>query len=64
MEILQQLCEAVPEFWPNHWVPHYDNVPAHKVLSSSFKPKNRLLKWNTHSITLILLQMISGCFQK
>jgi hypothetical protein len=34
---LKQLCEAVhrkrPEFWPNDWIFHHDNAPAHKALS-------------------------------
>jgi hypothetical protein len=33
-------------------------------LLSSFWPKNRLLKYNTHPIPLIWLQMTSGYFQK
>jgi hypothetical protein len=33
-------------------------------LSSSFWPKNRLLKWNTHPIPLVWLRVTSGCFQK
>jgi hypothetical protein len=33
-------------------------------LSSSFWPKNWLLKWNTHPIPLIWLQVTSGCLQK
>jgi hypothetical protein len=32
-------------------------------LSSSFWPKNQLLKWNIHPIPLILLKMTSGCPQ-
>jgi len=35
-----------------------------RSLSSSFWPKNRLLKWNTHPVPLIWLRMTSGCFQK
>jgi len=57
VEILKQLCETVhrkrPELRPNDWILHHDNAPAHKVLSSSFWPKNQLLKWNTHPILLI-----------
>jgi hypothetical protein len=37
VEILKQLHEAVwrkrPELWPNNWILHHDNAPAHKVLS-------------------------------
>jgi hypothetical protein len=36
VEILKQLCEAVrrerPEVWPNYWILHHDNAPAHKKL--------------------------------
>jgi hypothetical protein len=36
-EILKRLREAVckkrPELWPNDWIPHHDNAPAHKALS-------------------------------
>jgi hypothetical protein len=35
-----------------------------RSLSSSFWPKSRLLKWNTHPFPLIWLRMASGCFQK
>jgi hypothetical protein len=53
-----------PEIWPSGWMLHHDNAPAHKTLSRSFWPKNRLLKWNTHHITMILLRMTSGSLQK
>jgi hypothetical protein len=33
-------------------------------LSSSFWPKNLLLKWNTHPVPVIWIQMTSGSFQK
>jgi hypothetical protein len=36
MEIMKHLREAVrrkgPELWPNDWILHHDNVPAHKAL--------------------------------
>jgi hypothetical protein len=35
-----------------------------RSLSSSFWPKDRLLKWNTHPVPLIWIQMTSGCFYK
>jgi hypothetical protein len=35
-----------------------------RSVSSSFWPKNRLLKWITHRIPLIWLRMTSDCFQK
>jgi len=42
------------ELWLHSWILHHDNAAAHKCsLSSSFCPKNRLLKWNTHCILLI-----------
>jgi hypothetical protein len=50
--------------WPNDWIIHHDNALAHKELSSSFWPKTRLLKWNTHPVPLTGLQITSGCFQK
>jgi hypothetical protein len=34
-----------------------------RSVSSSFWPKSRLPKWNTHPISLIWLRMTSGCFQ-
>jgi hypothetical protein len=37
---------------------------ARPSLSSSFWPKNELLKCNTHPIHLICLRITSGCFQK
>jgi hypothetical protein len=37
VEILKSLLEDVrrnrPELWPNEWVLHHDNDPAHKALS-------------------------------
>jgi len=37
VEILKRLREAVsrkrPELWPNDWILHHDNAPAHKTLS-------------------------------
>jgi hypothetical protein len=37
VEILKWLHETMqrkrPELWPNHWILHHDNAPAHKVLS-------------------------------
>jgi hypothetical protein len=69
MEILTPLREAErikgPELWPNVWILHHDNAPAHKaLLSSTFWPKILLLKWNTDPIPLIWLRMTSGCFRK
>jgi hypothetical protein len=37
VEILKRLGEAVhrkrPKLWPNDWILHHDNAPAHKTLS-------------------------------
>jgi len=37
VELLNWLREAVHrkkhEFWPNRWILHHDNAPAHKALS-------------------------------
>jgi hypothetical protein len=37
VEILKQLYKAVhrkrPEYWPNEWILHHDNAPAHKALA-------------------------------
>jgi hypothetical protein len=59
VEILTWLCEAVctmrPELWPNNWILHHDNAPTHKALSTSFCPKNLLLKWNTYPIPDLFL---------
>jgi hypothetical protein len=46
-KIMKQLHEAShikrPELWPNDWILHHDNAPAHRVVSvrsSSFLPRN------------------------
>jgi hypothetical protein len=49
MEITKRLPKAMrrkrPELWPTCWILHHHNASAHKVLlSSSFWPKNTLLK--------------------
>jgi hypothetical protein len=69
VEILEWLYEAVhrerPELWPNNWILHHDNAPAHKAPSvKQFVAKIQLLKWNTHPIPLIWLRMTSSSFQK
>jgi transposase len=37
MEMLKRLHEAVhrrsPELWPNDWILHHDNAPAHRMLT-------------------------------
>jgi hypothetical protein len=66
VEILKWLRKAVrrkrPKLWPNDWIIHHDNATAHKALSSSFWPKNGLLKWNTHHSPN--LPPNDFCFQK
>jgi hypothetical protein len=70
VEILQWLHEDMrrkrPELWPNDWIRHHDNAPAHKALSVKWflAQKNLLLKRNTHPILLIWLRMTCGCFHK
>jgi hypothetical protein len=48
VEMLKRLRQAVcirsTELWPNDWILHHDNAPAHRALSSSFWPKNRIPK--------------------
>jgi hypothetical protein len=52
-----KLCiEKGLNFWPTDWFLHHHNVLAHKALSvKQFLTQNRLLKWNTYLIPLILL---------
>jgi hypothetical protein len=62
VEILKSLCELVCKERPelcSDWIRHHDIAQADKVLSV----KNQLLKWHTHHIPLIWLQMTSGCLQ-
>jgi histone-lysine N-methyltransferase SETMAR len=37
VEILKQLrepvCRKKPKLWPNDWILHHDNAPAHKAIS-------------------------------
>jgi hypothetical protein len=44
VDMLKRLREAVrrrrPGLWLNDSIPHHDNAPAHKALSSRFWPKN------------------------
>jgi hypothetical protein len=49
VEILKRLREAVhrkrPELWPNDWILHHDNDPAHKALSvKQFLPQISITK--------------------
>jgi hypothetical protein len=46
VEILKPLREVVrskgPELWPNDWVLHHDNAPAHRARPvKKFRTKNR-----------------------
>jgi hypothetical protein len=51
--VLRRCEEKKFNLSPNHLILHYDNAQAYKALfSRSFWPKNRLLKWNTHPISL------------
>jgi hypothetical protein len=53
------------ELWSNEWILRHGNAPAHEALSvNQLLVQNLLQKWNTHSITLIELQMTSDNFQK
>jgi hypothetical protein len=65
VEILKWLHEVVrrkrPELWPNNWILHHNNAPAHNALSV----KQVLAQMeHPHPIPLIWLWMSSGCFQK
>jgi hypothetical protein len=68
VEIQKRSHEAVqrtsPELQPNGWILHHPNGPAHKAMSSSFGPENRLMKWNTRSISLISLRMTLAVYKK
>jgi histone-lysine N-methyltransferase SETMAR len=49
LEILARLCEAVhqrrPKLWPDAWILHHDNAPAHDVLAvREFWPKKLIMK--------------------
>jgi hypothetical protein len=47
LEILTKLREAVrlrrPELWPDTWILHHDNAPAH-VAAREFLPKKSIMK--------------------
>jgi hypothetical protein len=60
MAVQLNLDKQIVKFGPNiGWVLHHDNAPTHKKLSvKQFSTQNRLLKWNTHLVPLILLRMI------
>jgi hypothetical protein len=61
VETLKRLHEAL------HFGPIIGSVMlqlTRRSLSSSFWPKNLLLKWNTHPIPVIWFRVTFGCFQK
>jgi hypothetical protein len=33
LEILARLCQRRPELWPDAWILHHDNAPAHDTLT-------------------------------
>jgi hypothetical protein len=66
LEILKRLRETVrtkrPELWSNDWILHHDDILSHKALSSSFWPRNRLLKRNIHMCSERLLAVSKNKF--
>jgi len=66
VEILKQLHETVRRKMPEVWstIGFSTMELTRYSLSSSFWPKNQLLKWNTHFVLLIWLWMTSGCSHK
>jgi hypothetical protein len=70
MSVLKRLREAMcierPELWPNNWILHHDNAPAHKALSVKQFVAQKSITELEHPpyFHLICLQMTSGCFQK
>jgi hypothetical protein len=68
VEILKWLREGVRlkrhELWPIDWILHMAMLKlTRRSLSSSFWPKNRLLKWNTHPNLMVWRQVTSDCFE-
>jgi hypothetical protein len=52
----EAVCRKMPELWPNDWILHHDNAPAHKQFQAQ--------KSVTHPVHLIWLRMTYGCFYK
>jgi hypothetical protein len=55
LEVLIRLRECVqrkrPGLWPDKWILHHDNAPAHDVLRvCEFMAKNSIQKWTIHLI--------------
>jgi len=68
VEMLKQLhedvCKERPELRPTIGFSTMTMLHLTKrSVSSSFWPKNRLPKWNTHPISPIWLRMTVACFQ-
>jgi hypothetical protein len=60
-----KLCiERILNFGPVIWFPPSQCPSSEGSLCRAFSVWSQLLKWNTHPIPLIWLQMISGCFPK
>jgi hypothetical protein len=69
VEISMRLREAMrrkrPDLWPNNWIIHHDNAPAHMALSvKQFLAQKSTIEWNTRPVLQIWLRTASRCFQK
>jgi hypothetical protein len=68
LEVLTKLQECVrrkrPGLWPDKWILHHDNAPAHDTLRvREFLAKNFIKKWTIHLIHLTWPPAIFGSFQ-
>jgi hypothetical protein len=68
-EILKRLREVVrikrPELWPNYWILHHDNAPAHKALSvKQFLAQNSITETEHSSYSPDLAQNDLWLFPK
>jgi hypothetical protein len=68
VEILGRLLEAVPrkkpEIWPNDWILHHDNAPAHKALSVMQFVAQKPITEMEHPPYSLNLAPNDSCFQK